>query len=899
MAVSNFRVTDITPTSAILRWDWTDDSDGASTFEIDVYDVATSGSSFYINPQGIRYDAEQWPITGLTDGVVYTIEVLLFPYAILRFTAEQQATFRDGAVALAAGAPTLTVSGRGQREHGGAVAFNAGAPSITPAPVAQPETLTITLTDITTSSVTVTVVWIGRVFDQILVNLSEPFMNPRGFLLSDGLNTLQITGLRPSVRYAVSANVARLTPPNTFTSISVSVFFAARVAAPTFTAGAPSATAAGVVIPPPPKDAAIAFTAGAPTITARGRPTRIGASTFAAGAPTFTVASERVPPRDAAAIFAAGAPTVTVAEPPLQAPTVGDLAGQVGVAVTFTLPVGQGGIGTYTYALAPIPPGFTWDAAARTLSGTPSASSIGGTALIYTVLSGSQQVDVTLRLNVGASRNPPFRVEVDWDGDGTFGNAHADITANVASISACRRGRDYSAQVYGRAIAGVFTATLIDETRLYERFNQLSPLYNLAIPGRDVRVSLLHNGTYVQIWGGILDEITPRVRRGGYRQVVMRALGPLSLLVAASVNVGMRQNTTAADNAVAVLDAANVPAKYRGTIEGTQRIARFWAQDRNGLEALRDIEETVLGIAHEGRDGLVGMQEDTFRSTARASGLALATVTPTPPGYVPVDGMRVHDPIKSIATVVVVRVRRYSEGAVEVLWTWPGGNVTIPAGDTFRVTAVFPAPDSPAGTIGASSWTTLVAGTDYRALAASSSTRRDSDITVVSDTQGTSTREVVLRNTSAATVRLSRLRMRGVAITEGQPYEIEARNTAAIALYGERPYQVGSTLLSAAEAQDYGDLVLGNYAEPRERVVVAFEDANNVYNPDVSDVVALTTAEDTTDYYVEMVDHKWYRGGQHIVELTMSDQSLSRPRLFTLGDINYGVLGGTEARLGR
>ena len=52
-----------------------------------------------------------------------------------------------------------------------------------------------------------------------------------------------------------------------------------------------------------------------------------------------------------------------------------------------------------------------------------------------------------------------YTLEVDWDGDGTFGNANADVTSEALDV-AWERGRDYASALLGRSIAGKLSATL-------------------------------------------------------------------------------------------------------------------------------------------------------------------------------------------------------------------------------------------------------------------------------------------------------------------------------------------------------------------------------------------------------------------------------------------------------
>ena len=86
------------------------------------------------------------------------------------------------------------------------------------------------------------------------------------------------------------------------------------------------------------------------------------------------------------------------------APT-GDLTYTVGTAIgALTLPEGSGGNGALRYGLSPAVPGLTFDAATRTLSGTPGAA--GTYAMIYTAVDADGDAD-SLGFTIAVGDAPP------------------------------------------------------------------------------------------------------------------------------------------------------------------------------------------------------------------------------------------------------------------------------------------------------------------------------------------------------------------------------------------------------------------------------------------------------------------------------------------------------------
>ena len=103
-----------------------------------------------------------------------------------------------------------------------------------------------------------------------------------------------------------------------------------------------------------------------------------------------------------------------------------------------------------------------------------------------------------------------YRIRVDWDGDGTFGNAHADVTSRLVRMPTAKRGRNYASQIYGRSEAGYFEAVLQNFDGLYDRFNAGSDLVGLVVPGILVEYAVRRSGQsgYRVQWTGLARRCT-------------------------------------------------------------------------------------------------------------------------------------------------------------------------------------------------------------------------------------------------------------------------------------------------------------------------------------------------------------------------------------------------------
>ncbi len=74
-----------------------------------------------------------------------------------------------------------------------------------------------------------------------------------------------------------------------------------------------------------------------------------------------------------------------------------------GTAITpLVLPVALGGEGTITYSVSDLPAGLSFDAATRTISGTPEAATDGAVEVTYTAMAGAESVSLTFAITINA-----------------------------------------------------------------------------------------------------------------------------------------------------------------------------------------------------------------------------------------------------------------------------------------------------------------------------------------------------------------------------------------------------------------------------------------------------------------------------------------------------------------
>jgi len=293
---------------------------------------------------------------------------------------------------------------------------------------------------------------------------------------------------------------------------------------------------------------------------------------------TYTATDSDGPASTASRTFAFTiSPALSLTEP-------GDESALVGERFTRLLPSARGGTTPYTYSVSDdLPEGLTFHASTRVITGIPTADAAATVTYRVTDADGTQ-TSVTFDFTVTTPVDVDYyRLEVDWDGDGTFSHPLANVWDDVLTLRA-RRGRSFDDMVYGRAVAGRLNADLRNDLSLYLRFNANSQLFKQVLPGRRVRLRMRSTVTdeYETIWGGQLFDIEPHPDRGGDARVSLIANGPLSELTQREISVAMQTGTRRPAVGASTYDPPNahktaaLPAGVTGlgmTFDGTQYVS--------------------------------------------------------------------------------------------------------------------------------------------------------------------------------------------------------------------------------------------------------------------------------------------------------------------------------------
>ena len=340
----------------------------------------------------------------------------------------------------------------------------------------------------------------------------------------------------------------------------------------------------------------------------------------------------------------------------------------------------------------------------RVISGTPTATGSGTIRIRATNTEGSDDWTVAYTIAVAPTTAGVATLEIDFDNDGSFSHAAADVTEDLVRHS-LRTTRGRTLQSRRKATSGRLEAKLWNLRAKYDPINSSSPIYEKDLTGVRVRMKL--DG--VIVWGGILD--TPRYRQRPVPQLDIIALGKLSTL-RQSVSVAGQEASTIGEIAKLVGDAIGLATTY---LTGGKTLDRWkGVTNQDALTVLQDLEEHEEGFLFERLDGELALEAENARSTGASatSALTLRDEIESATDVPILRGSGLDWGYRQIANVVIVPVETLEEEAEAILWRVPH-DIDITAGEIRPFLLAYPNANSPTNARGVASWIEPVSGTDY------------------------------------------------------------------------------------------------------------------------------------------------------------------------------------------
>lgn len=241
------------------------------------------------------------------------------------------------------------------------------------------------------------------------------------------------------------------------------------------------------------------------------------------------------------------------------------------------------------------------------------------------------------------------KVEINWNGDGTFSGPADDVTADTAGDPGVTidAGRDGSRALNPPKVPSV-SFSLRNDHRKYSNEWAGSPVYQFVRPGTPLVVSaaygaarLYRSATSYRAsvpYRGIAQWTVARARIDetrqdaalGQQRLAVSALGASSTLVGKAVTIAL-QTAIRTDQAVAlVLDAAGWPTDKRAIGPGSTTLAYWWADARSAWDLLVELTASEgPATLYEDADGVLHWEGRGYRATTARSQTPQATFADT------------------------------------------------------------------------------------------------------------------------------------------------------------------------------------------------------------------------------------------------------------------------------
>jgi hypothetical protein len=375
--------------------------------------------------------------------------------------------------------------------------------------------------------------------------------------------------------------------------------------------------------------------------------------------------------------------------------------------------------------------------------------------------------------------HPLYALEVDWDGNSLFDGAN-EARDQITDMS-IERGREYFIAADGTTFeeqaTGRFGATLLDESRRYDVYNQSSDLYGQLAAGKLFRMRVRTSTGMKDLMAGLLEEPVSFKERGMGMVRLDGNDGWAMLRDQTNLVTIPLQEGIYVDEAMAlVLERAGWPRVWGSNLQaGVDQRPYYWVDSRSPAKALHELAFNELGQVNIAADG-------AFEFRSRLS-LDTTVLTLTDDDIM---SMRRLTPKEVIRNVLKVKSAPRAEGATAEVWRM-GGELEVEAGAVIDdIWAEFTYNNL---TVPVKTPLTPVVTTDYTGYSASGGTGTNLTSNLVVAMTAFSTRaKIRVENTGGTKAYVNLLKVRGNPLTANNTSTFEYEDRESIRQFGARPF---------------------------------------------------------------------------------------------------------------
>lgn len=396
---------------------------------------------------------------------------------------------------------------------------------------------------------------------------------------------------------------------------------------------------------------------------------------------------------------------------------------------------------------------------------------------------------------------PQFKVYVDWNKNGSFADANEDISADVRFIRTSRGLSD----LLGRIVTGQCDLILNNAGGKYSPDNSSSPLAGNLKPFREIKIEAIYDSTTYAMFRGFIVryEVEPNQGRGNEDQRVVHVFCADRFKV-----LGFKKTTTGLLTDVkydaiitTILDDIGVGPADRDIAPtwDTTPFASF--SQRDAINALADVIAAGQFTHFIAPDGKYTMRNRYWGIEGTVEATYSSTLVEFQPEYDEDD----------IENYVQVRSQpRKKSSTIEIVFNQTSP-IQLSSGQVVTLFCEYTDPTIQIRTpIAAAEMVTPLAGTDYLGNTASdgSGTDKTSALTVVTTFFG-ETAKVVITNTDAGAVWVTKLQLRGKPVRPQSTILREASDAPSQTMYQKRDLLFENNLIAAeGVAQDLASYLL-------------------------------------------------------------------------------------------
>lgn len=472
--------------------------------------------------------------------------------------------------------------------------------------------------------------------------------------------------------------------------------------------------------------------------------------------------------------------------------------------------------------------------------------------------------------------SPALSILVDWDNDGSYVGAFDNVVGDTAAEPGLTvdTGVDVAQPTHPPKIPAA-DFDLLNSDRTYSGEDPTSPLYQVMLPGRSVRITATRGTalTYRRhvvyrthtrypgrevypIHSGVIDDIAQNPHIGAQR-VSLSTLGAASILRGKRVSVGFQENITTGAAMELLLDIAGWPETDRVLDPGDTTLAFWWVEDEDAWDACMTLVKSEGPCQfYEDALGRLHFEARSYRSLNTRSTVVQTAFYDNPDDATANSGLWFTDMAYEPAWSTVVNRATYTISARD---STPSSNQKIwelghdfSMGSTDQPVVLIARPSDPFR-----NGVTPVLGTDYTTTGGSVSVT----LSAFSGLVTTITIAVTSGSPTISGVTSRGIQLRGEPVDKISDTTVVSTTDAAesIMRYGERTLDVGGWHeVDPATARGVSNAWVTRRKAQRPRVTLVLRNVDEahlqaMFDLEVSDRVSVTETNTglATDFWVE------------------------------------------------